>query len=119
MGLQDPHLVLESGGPKNVVGIQPGDIPAPGVPLSQVSGFGHAPVLVSRMLEIPDLAGPVLGVPFRDLRAPVGGSVLHEKKLPEGVGLRDHAFDRFGEKFFGIQDGDGNGNDGLPVLRVQ
>src|SRR6187401_1127958 len=71
------------------------------------------------MLEIQDLAWPVPGVPLRDLRAPVRGTVLHEKKFPGRVGLGDYGFDRFDEEPFGVQDRDDNSNDGLSILRVK
>jgi len=91
-----------------VVGIEEGDVLAPGLPDPAVARGGEAPVLLA------DVTDPV---PVRRQRPDrvVGRPVVHDDDLEARVALREHAVDRLGDQIRAVVGGNDHAESRLDV----
>ena len=103
MRLEDLDLTRELPGQPDVVGIEQGEVLAPGIVESEVPGGAHAVVPMPRVLQVANAVRLALGPPAGERGASVGGPVVDQQQLPVGVGLRNHAPDGLIQEALSVQ----------------
>ena len=104
MRLEDLDLTRELPGQPDVIGIEQGEVLAPGVLESEVPGGAHPVVAMPRVLQVAHAVRLALGPAAGERAAAVGGAVVDQQQLPVRVGLRDHALDGLIQEALSIQE---------------